>query len=74
MALLDAGLPRQQAYELVQRVALRCSEERRPFPEEVRAEPEIASRLSKAVLDEAFDPSFYLRYEKTIFDRVFGQG
>lgn len=74
MALLDAGLPRQQAYELVQRVALRCSEERRPFPEEVRAEPEIASRLSKAVLDEAFDPSFYLRYEKTIFERVFGQG
>ncbi|HBE95481.1 MAG TPA: adenylosuccinate lyase [Desulfovibrio sp.] len=72
MALLDKGLARQQAYEAVQKVAMRCWEEHKSFPEEVRRDPEIIKHLSVQELDATFDPSYYLRYEDMILGRVFG--
>jgi len=72
LALVEGGMARQQAYELVQGVAMRCWRERTPFPDAVRAEEGIAARLGAAALDELFDPGYYLRFEETIFDRVFG--
>ncbi len=72
MALLDKGLARQQAYEAVQRVAMRCWEEHKNFPDEVRRDREILMHLSAQELDATFDPSYYLRYEDTILGRVFG--
>ncbi|MDD4952944.1 MAG: adenylosuccinate lyase [Desulfovibrionaceae bacterium] len=72
MALLKTGLPRQRAYEMVQAVAMRCWEQGASFPDAVRADPEISSRLAAEALDEVFDPGFYLKYEQHIFERVFG--
>jgi Adenylosuccinate lyase len=72
MALLEAGLPRQKAYEMVQKVAMRCWEERLSFPDEVRKDGEILTHLSAQALDAAFDPSYYLRYEEMILSRVLG--
>jgi adenylosuccinate lyase len=72
MALLDKGLARQQAYEAVQRVAMRCWEEHKSFPDEVRRDREILMHLSAQELDATFDPSYYLRYEDMILGRVFG--
>lgn len=70
-ALVSAGLPRQEAYEAVQRLAMESWRSRRPFPELVAADPAISARLG-AELAELFDPSFYLRHEDAIFARVFG--
>ncbi len=71
-ALVESGLKRQEAYEMVQRVAMRCWEERRDFPAAVRADEDIAGRLGDARLDEIFDMGFYLRHEDAVYQRVLG--
>ncbi len=70
-ALIDAGLPRQEAYALVQRCAMKSWESKAPFPDLIRAEQAVFERLGPKVLETLFDPTYYLRYENMIFDRVF---
>ncbi|NJB68045.1 adenylosuccinate lyase [Desulfobaculum xiamenense] len=71
LALIETGLERQKAYEMVQGVAMRCWNEHLQFPDEARKDSEISSRLSSEKLDEIFDHSYYLRQEDFIFERVF---
>jgi len=72
LALIDSGLERQRAYELVQALAMRCWDEKKYFPDEVRNDSLIGERLAPDALDVLFDPSYYLRHENLIMDRVFG--
>lgn len=74
LALVEAGLARQEAYVMVQKVAMRCWRERTSFEDAVRADADIAARLDTARLDKAFDLNYYLRHERTILDRVFASG
>jgi adenylosuccinate lyase len=67
----EAGIPRRQAYEQVQRLAMQSWEGRRPLPDLVRGDPFITGNLSTATLDRLFAPDSYLQYEDTIFKRVF---
>jgi adenylosuccinate lyase len=69
--LINAGLKRQEAYEMVQGVAMRCWENRIQFEEEVRKDAEVNKHLGSNELDEAFDPSYYKQYEDVVFTRVF---
>jgi adenylosuccinate lyase len=71
LALVDTGLERQKAYEMVQRVAMDCWQNKVQFPEAVRRDETICERLSQEKLDEVFDFSYYLRQEEMILDRVF---
>lgn len=70
-ALIAAGLPRQQAYEAVQRLAMQSWETRRPFPDLVRENADMRARLGEAALAELFDPAYYLQHEDAVFTRVF---
>ncbi len=67
----ESGITRQTAYENVQRLAMRSWEKKRFFPELVRADAYMQKHLSPERMDALFDPSSYLTYEQTIFDRVF---
>ena len=67
----EANLPRQQAYEQVQRLAMQSWESRRYFPDLVRGDPYMTGHLSKSTMDRLFDPDSCLQYEDTIFKRVF---
>jgi adenylosuccinate lyase len=67
LALVDAGLARDEAYRLVQGHAMRAWEEERDFSELVRADPEIAGRVD---LDSVFDLDATLRHVDTVFDRL----
>ena len=71
--LIATGLRRQAAYEMVQKVAMRCWENKVQFEDEIRADAEVNKHLASNDLDEAFDPSYYKRYEDAIFARVFGE-
>ncbi len=72
LALVEkAGMARQEAYELVQKQAMRSWEEKIPFPDLVRADKELAARLSPGQLDEIFDPLACLKWEDAVFARVF---
>jgi adenylosuccinate lyase len=70
LKLTEAGLSRQQAYEIVQRHAMRAWRERRPFLELLAADAEVTDRLPAEELKTCFDPAFYLRHVDTIFQRV----
>ena len=75
-ALIATGMPRQQAYEAVQRLAMQSWESRRPFPELVRADAamreKLGAQLDERAADGLFDPAFYLRHEDEIYARVLG--
>ena len=76
-ALIATGMPRQQAYEAVQRLAMQSWESRRPFPELVRADAamreKLGAQLDEDTADGLFDPAFYLRHEDEIYARVLGR-
>jgi adenylosuccinate lyase len=70
LALTDAGLARQRAYEIVQRAAMRAWRERRAFLECLQDEPEVTTRLSADALKACFDPAWYLRNVDAVFRRA----
>ena len=70
LALVAAGLPRDEAYRLVQRNALAVWEEERDFRELVTADPEIAAHLDAAAIERAFDLDDALRHVDVVFERL----
>src|SRR3989440_6253 len=67
LALVEAGLARDDAYGLVQRHAMRAWDEELDFRELVRADDEIASRID---LESVFDLGAYTRHVDTVFSRL----
>ncbi len=67
LALVDSGLPRADAYRLVQRSAMRAWDEERSFRELVAADPEVAGRVD---LDAVFDAAAYTRHADAVFERL----
>ena len=67
LALVEAGLSRDEAYRLVQRHAMRAWDEGLDFPELVRADSELAGRVD---LDAVFDLDAYTRNIGVVFDRL----
>jgi adenylosuccinate lyase len=67
LALVESGLPRNEAYRLVQRHALRAHEEEQDFRELVRADEQIAGRVD---LDAIFDLGWYTRHVDAVFERL----
>jgi adenylosuccinate lyase len=70
LALVGAGLSRDEAYRLVQRNALRAWDEERDFRELLEADAEITGRLDPSVLEAAFDLEDALKHVDTLFDRL----
>ena len=71
LALTEAGLGRQEAYEIVQRNAMRAFEEQRPLLPLLKAEPEVIAHLEEAALATLFDLKHHTRHVNTIFARIF---
>ncbi len=67
LALVESGLARDEAYRLVQRVAMRSWDEALDFPELVRREQAIAGRVD---LDAVFDLGAYTRHVDVVFERL----
>jgi adenylosuccinate lyase len=70
LRLTDAGLPRQAAYEIVQRSAMRAWKERRPFLDLLAEDSAVTGRLAPDELKACFDPAWYLRHVDEIFRRA----
>lgn len=65
--LIDNGLSREDAYEVVQRNSLKSWDEGRSLRELIRADPD--NNLSERELDDAFSEQWYLRHVDTIYER-----
>jgi len=70
LALIDKGISRQQAYELVQRNAMKSWQGNRDYLKLLKADGEITALLSPSELESIFDYNFYLRYTDEIFKRL----
>jgi adenylosuccinate lyase len=71
LALVErAGLPREQAYEIVQRASLAAADQRRPLRDLLALEPVVARSLSLAELDACFDDARYLTHVPAVIARL----
>ena len=70
IALMNKGLERNKAYDLVQKVAMQTWKGSGNFKENLLALPEAAKYLSAKELDKIFDLDFYLRNVNKIFAKV----
>ncbi len=67
LALVESGLPRDDAYRHVQRLAMRSWDEGLDFRGLVRGDAELAAH---ADLDAVFDLGAYTRHVDTVFERL----
>lgn len=70
IALIDKGLARQKAYELVQRNAMKAWTKKTSFRNLLQSDAEVMTKLSKAEMVALFDYNFFLKYVDTIFKRL----
>ena len=73
LMLVRTGLPRQEAYVMVQRCAMAAQEGKGSFRALLGADPDVAARLSREQLDAAFDLDHHLRHTDQIFRRALGE-
>jgi adenylosuccinate lyase len=71
LELARKDVSREQAYEWVQRNALRSVDEQRDFKALLIADPDVSRALSRADLERAFDLDHQFKHVDDIFDRVF---
>jgi adenylosuccinate lyase len=70
LALIDKGLGRQEAYELVQRNAMKAWKGNRNFLTLLKADTEVKSTISSEELEKIFDYQYYLQHMDEIFQRL----
>ena len=70
LALVDQGILRQEAYGWVQAAALQARQLKGSFREELKAHPEVNTRLDAATIDKLFDVKHHLRHVDLLFARV----
>jgi adenylosuccinate lyase len=71
LELAKKGVSREQAYEWVQRNAMRSFDERRDFKALLLADADVTRALAPADIEKAFDLDEQLKHVDHIFDRVF---
>jgi adenylosuccinate lyase len=72
LALIDKGLGREQAYELVQRNAMAVWKANGDFAAALKADADVAKVLKPREIDRLFDLRYHTKHVDTIFRRVFG--
>jgi adenylosuccinate lyase len=71
LELAKKGVSREQAYEWVQRNAMRSFDERRDFKTLLLADADVMKVLSAAEIERAFDLNDQFKHVDVIFSRVF---
>ncbi|MDB5219223.1 MAG: Adenylosuccinate lyase [Myxococcaceae bacterium] len=72
LALVESGMARQEAYVLVQRNAMRAWRGDGAFRDNLAADADVSSRLTKQTLDQLFDLDHALQHVPGIVDRALG--
>jgi adenylosuccinate lyase len=73
LALVErAGMPREEAYTIVQRASLAAADQRRPLRDLLATEAAVARSISLADLDACFDDSLHLAHVPAVISRLDG--
>lgn len=67
LKLVESGMSREAAYDLIQPYTAKCWAEQVPFRPLLEADPTIQKQLTKADLDDAFDYHWHLRHVDDIY-------
>ena len=70
LTLIDKGLNREEAYQIVQRNAMEAWQQRKNFLSLLEADNQVTAHLAKAELESLFDYSYYLKHVDSIFERL----
>ncbi len=70
LELMNKGLPRQKAYDIVQCCAMKSWREGSDFKENLLNDKDVLRYLDKEALDKIFDLDYYLRNVNKIFRQV----
>ncbi|MCR6105554.1 adenylosuccinate lyase [Salipaludibacillus agaradhaerens] len=70
LSLIDKGMAREAAYDLVQPKAMEAWEKGIQFRQLVEEDEHITSQLSSEELDDCFDYKHHLKHVDTIFERL----
>ena len=73
LALVEAGIARQEAYLLVQRNAMRAWHGEGRFRDLLGQDPEVSEKLNAGRLDELFDLDHALAHVPAILERALGK-
>ena len=73
LALVEAGMPRQEAYVLVQRNAMKAWKGEGKFRALLGADGDVSAKLSAKRLDELFDLDHALAHVPAILERALGK-
>ena len=71
LALTQNGLSREDAYQVVQTLAMRVWREQVPFLDLLQADPMVSKHLSPTQLEELFDYGYHTKHVGHIFAEVF---
>ena len=72
LALVGKGIPRQEAYVLVQRNAMKVWEEKVDFRTALKRDADVKKALGDGEIDACFAVDYHQKHVDTIFARVFG--
>lgn len=70
LSLIDQGMSREAAYDIVQPNAMKAWETATPFRSLIEQEEEITAVLSKEQLDDCFDYTYHLKNVDQIFKKI----
>ena len=70
LALVEKGLSRDTAYQIVKDNSMRCWEEELDFRQLIKSSPEVIEHISSEELEGLFDYAYYLRYTDESFERA----
>jgi adenylosuccinate lyase len=70
LELAKAGMTREDAYELVQKAAMKTWETGKPFKDSVAEQKEITSKLDDTTLQRVFSLQSFLKEVDAIYERV----
>jgi adenylosuccinate lyase len=73
LALVDAGMAREDAYSLVQKHSMQSWERQAPLVDLLAQDPSVTSRVDENALRGLTDPKWFVRRVDVIFERVFGR-
>ena len=71
LALTQAGVSREESYQLVQRNAMKVWEDDKDFMTELLSDKKVLKYLTKGQIKDKFDINYHTKHVDTIFKRVF---
>ena len=70
LTLIDKGMVREEAYDIVQPKAMEAWETQVQFKELVEADERITSKLTQEEINECFNYEHHMQHVDTIFERL----